>query len=125
MNKRGFRTHEALHYLGVGRRFFDAQLRPLLRDKGVRAGTSVIYEKEDLDSAWDAYKERELDRQARHQATIEKTPQAPLKKTPAPSNAARRKTESRPPKASDKPDQESFASVVSRIIGKTKDPGDS
>lgn len=54
--KRGFTKAEALSYLGVGRRFFDTHLMPYLKDKGVKAGTAVIFERSDLDSAWDRYK---------------------------------------------------------------------
>lgn len=56
MQKRCFNTVEAQQYLGVKRRFFEAKLAPLLAGKGVQAGTSVVYERADLDAAWDRYK---------------------------------------------------------------------
>jgi len=55
MSKRCYSTQEALAYLGVRRRFFETAIRPLLAGKGVSAGTSIIYERADLDAAWDAY----------------------------------------------------------------------
>jgi len=54
--KRCFNTQEAMDYLGVRRRFFAAHIAPALEDKKIRAGTSVVYEKADLDDAWDRYK---------------------------------------------------------------------
>lgn len=56
MEKRGFTTQEAQAYLGVRRRFFDSNIAPLLVGKGTPAGPSTIYERTDLDAAWDAYK---------------------------------------------------------------------
>lgn len=57
MEKRGFTTQEAQAYLGVRRRFFDTNIAPLLAGKGTPAGPSTIYERADLDAAWDTYKE--------------------------------------------------------------------
>jgi len=54
--KRCFNTQEAMDYLGVRRRFFVERIAPTLEDKKVRAGTSIVYEKADLDEAWDRYK---------------------------------------------------------------------
>ena len=56
MDKRGFNTQDAMTYLGVRSRFFDTHIAPMLKGKGVRAGTSIIYERADLDAAWDRYK---------------------------------------------------------------------
>ncbi|WP_156355698.1 hypothetical protein [Achromobacter sp. 2789STDY5608615] len=56
MEKRGFTTQEAQAYLGVRRRFFDTNIAPRLAGKGTRAGPSIIYERSDLDAAWDDYK---------------------------------------------------------------------
>lgn len=56
MEKRGFNTQEAQTYLGVRRRFFDTNIAPRLAGKGTRAGPSIIYERADLDAAWDDYK---------------------------------------------------------------------
>lgn len=56
MNKRCFNTQEAHDYLGVKRRFFDKHLAPLLAGKGIPAGTSVVYERADIDDAWNRYK---------------------------------------------------------------------
>lgn len=54
--RRGFNKAAAIKYLGVGRRFFEANIMPCLDGKGTRAGTALIFEKEDLDTAWDKYK---------------------------------------------------------------------
>ncbi len=54
--KRGYSTAEAMAYLGVRRRTFDTVIKPLLDGRGVRAGTSIIYERQDLDDAWERYK---------------------------------------------------------------------
>src|SRR3546814_13080307 len=56
MTKRGYNTKEAMAYLGVQRRFFERHMAQLLDGKGVRAGTSIIFEKQDLDDAWERYK---------------------------------------------------------------------
>tara|TARA_R100000306_G_scaffold60083_1_gene59733 strand:- start:11824 stop:12171 length:348 start_codon:yes stop_codon:yes gene_type:complete len=56
MTKRGYNTKEAMAYLGVQRRFFERHIAQLLDGKGVRAGTSIIFEKQDLDDAWERYK---------------------------------------------------------------------
>lgn len=56
MPKRCFNTVEAQQYLGIKRRFFETNLAPLLAGKGIQAGTSVVYERADLDAAWDRYK---------------------------------------------------------------------
>jgi hypothetical protein len=56
MEKRGFTTQEAQAYLGVRRRFFEANIAPRLAGKGTPAGPSIIYERTDLDAAWDDYK---------------------------------------------------------------------
>ena len=66
MRKRGFNTKEAQQYLGVQRRFFEKHLLPLLRDKRVRAGTSIIYEQQDLDYAWECYKLSQGSGRAQH-----------------------------------------------------------
>ena len=54
MEKRCFNQQEAREYLGVKRKFFDTHIAPRLQ--GVKAGTSLIYEKADIDKAWEAYK---------------------------------------------------------------------
>lgn len=56
MEKRGFTTQEAQAYLGVRRRFFETNIAPRLAGKGTPAGPSIIYERTDLDAAWDDYK---------------------------------------------------------------------
>jgi hypothetical protein len=56
MEKRCYNTQEAMEYLGVKRRFFETKLGPDLDGKGVPAGTSVVYERRDLDAAWEKYK---------------------------------------------------------------------
>lgn len=57
MQKRGFNIQEAQAYLGVKRKFFDTNLAPLLADKGTRTRTAMIFERTDLDAAWETYKE--------------------------------------------------------------------
>lgn len=54
--KRGFTKTEAMTYLGVKRRFFDENLMPYLKGKAVKAGPALIFDKKDLDAAWDSYK---------------------------------------------------------------------
>lgn len=56
LRKRGFTTREAMTYLGVRRRFFERHIQPLVADKAVQAGTAIIYERQDLDNAWERYK---------------------------------------------------------------------
>ncbi|GGI16388.1 hypothetical protein GCM10008066_03710 [Oxalicibacterium faecigallinarum] len=53
---RCYNTAEALQYLGVKRRFFETQLQPRLSGKGIKCGTSIVYEIKDLDAAWESYK---------------------------------------------------------------------
>lgn len=54
--KRCFNTGEAMEYLGMRRKAFSIHLAPLLKGKGVRSGTSIVYDRTDLDAAWERYK---------------------------------------------------------------------
>ena len=56
MEKRGLNTQEAIAYLGVKRRAFEMHFRPFL--PSARFGTSVIYDRLDLDIILDQYKNR-------------------------------------------------------------------
>jgi hypothetical protein len=56
MNKRGFNTAASIEYLGIKRRAFETHIMPLLAGKGTPCGNSVIYERTDLDAAWEQYK---------------------------------------------------------------------
>jgi hypothetical protein len=56
MDKRGFNCQEALHYLGIKRRAFETYFRPLLNP--VRLGTSVIFDRFDLDRVLEEHKSR-------------------------------------------------------------------
>lgn len=56
MEKRCFNTAEAMQYLGVKRRSFEAHILPSLRGKGIRIGNCVVFERGDLDGAWECYK---------------------------------------------------------------------
>ena len=49
MDKRGFNSQEALLYLGIKRRAFDKHFRPHVA--AMRLGTSVIFDRIDLDRA--------------------------------------------------------------------------
>lgn len=55
VDKRGFTHAEAIAYLGIKRRAFDAQIRPLLKRQPVRCGTALIFDRFDLDEAWEQY----------------------------------------------------------------------
>jgi len=54
--KRGFNRQEAIAYLGVKGRFFDERIRPNI--SGIRMGTGVIFDRVDLDRAFEEYKGR-------------------------------------------------------------------
>ena len=54
--KRGFNSQEAMAYLGVRRKAFDKYFRPKLI--GTKFGTSVIYDRLDLDNILEHYKSR-------------------------------------------------------------------
>ena len=56
MEKRCYNTAESLDYLGIKRRSFEAHILPSLHGKGVRIGNCIVFEKIDLDHAWDSYK---------------------------------------------------------------------
>lgn len=56
MEKRCYNIGEALTYLGVKRRSFEVHILPQIRHKAIRIGTSVVFERSDLDMAWDRYK---------------------------------------------------------------------
>jgi hypothetical protein len=56
LTKRCFNFAEAMAYLGIKRRAFHTHILPLLRGKGVRIGTSLMFEALDLDAAWERYK---------------------------------------------------------------------
>ena len=56
MDKRGYNCQEALAYLGVKRRAFETYFRPYLTP--VRLGTSVVFDRIDLDRVLDDHKQR-------------------------------------------------------------------
>lgn len=56
MDKRGFNCQEALHYLGIKRHAFEKYFRPLLSP--IRLGTSVVFDRIDLDRVLDEHKSR-------------------------------------------------------------------
>lgn len=56
MDKRGYNCQEALHYLGIKRRAFEKYFRPLLSP--VRLGTSLIFDRIDLDALLEQHKSR-------------------------------------------------------------------
>ena len=56
MPKRGFNCQEAMTYLGVKRRAFDLHFRPYL--PAARLGTSVVFDRIDLDRILDEHKNR-------------------------------------------------------------------
>lgn len=56
MEKRCYTTGESLQYLGVKRRSFEAHILPQIRHKAIRIGNCVVFERTDLDMAWDRYK---------------------------------------------------------------------
>ncbi|MHA6905446.1 hypothetical protein [Ralstonia syzygii] len=56
MDKRLFNTQEAMAYLGMKRKAFDTLIAPVLKGKGVKVGTSILFERCDLDAAWETYK---------------------------------------------------------------------
>ena len=47
MDKRGYNCQEAAHYVGIKRRAFEKHFRPLVA--GTRIGTSLIFDRFDLD----------------------------------------------------------------------------
>jgi predicted DNA-binding transcriptional regulator AlpA len=56
MDKRGFNCQEALQYLGIKRRAFDKYFRPALNP--IRLGTSVVFDRIDLDRLLEEHKSR-------------------------------------------------------------------
>lgn len=56
MDKRGYNCQEAAHYLGIKRRAFDKLFRPFLT--GIHAGTSLIFDRFDLDRVLEEHKHR-------------------------------------------------------------------
>ena len=56
MNKRGFNRVEAIAYLGVKTRFFEAEVRPHLTP--TKMGTSLVFDRFDLDRVFDDIKRR-------------------------------------------------------------------
>jgi hypothetical protein len=56
VDKRGYNCQEAAYYLGIKRRAFDKHFRPLLAS--MRIGTSLIFDKFDLDRILDEHKHR-------------------------------------------------------------------
>lgn len=53
--KRGYTYAEAMAYLGIKRRAFDTHIRPRLPPP-TPCGTSRVYERTDLDQAWEQYR---------------------------------------------------------------------
>jgi hypothetical protein len=52
--KRGYTYAEAMAYLGLKRRAFDAHIRSRL-SAAVPCGTARVFQRVDLDRAWDEY----------------------------------------------------------------------
>jgi hypothetical protein len=55
MVKRGYTNAEAMAYLGLKRRAFEKHIRPRL-PAPTPCGTSRVFERADLDRAWEAYR---------------------------------------------------------------------
>ena len=55
MSKRGYNYAEAIAYLGIKRRAFERHIRPRLPPP-TPCGTSLVFERGDLDRAWEAYR---------------------------------------------------------------------
>ncbi len=55
MEKRGYTYAEAMAYLGLKRRAFDRHIRPRLPPP-TPCGTSRVFERTDLDRAWEEYR---------------------------------------------------------------------
>lgn len=55
MDKRGFTYAEARGYLGLKRRAFDRYIRPRLPPP-TPCGTCLVFERADLDRAWEQYR---------------------------------------------------------------------
>jgi predicted DNA-binding transcriptional regulator AlpA len=64
VSKRGYSYGEAIAYLGIKRRAFDRHIRPRLPPP-TPCGTSLVFERSDLDLAWEAYRAK---RRREHQA---------------------------------------------------------
>lgn len=54
IEKRGFNRQEAMTYLGIKRKAFDTHIRP--RVPAVRIGSCLVFERFDLDRAFEEYK---------------------------------------------------------------------
>lgn len=54
MEKRGYAYAEAMNYLGLKRKAFEKHIRPRLPPP-IPCGTSRVFERADLDRAWDEY----------------------------------------------------------------------
>jgi len=55
MEKRGYNHAEAMAYLGLKRRAFEKHIRPRLPPP-TPCGTSRVFERADLDRAWETYR---------------------------------------------------------------------
>lgn len=56
MEKRGYTYAEAMSYLGLKRKAFEKHIRPRLPPP-TPCGTSRVFERTDLDRAWEEYSE--------------------------------------------------------------------
>jgi len=56
VSKRGYSYGEAIAYLGIKRRAFERHIRPRLPPP-TPCGTSLVFERADLDRAWEDYRE--------------------------------------------------------------------
>ena len=56
VSKRGYSYAEAIAYLGIKRRAFERHIRPRLPPP-TPCGTSLVFERADLDRAWEDYRE--------------------------------------------------------------------
>lgn len=63
VEKRGYTCAEAMNYLGLKRRAFEKHIRPRLPPP-TPCGTTHVFERGDLDRAWDEYRASRCDPQS-------------------------------------------------------------
>lgn len=117
MEKRGYTLTEALAYVGVGRRTFEALWRPHLNP--FRCGTSLIFDRIELDALFERFKAGELGEGSDPSRPSDPAEQAVSPPTLLAPTSRRRSNpcgQASPAHPGRLPEADSFAAVAARIL---------
>jgi hypothetical protein len=110
-DKRCYNKSEAIQYFGIDRSSFETFIEPELEGMGIKLGDCLVYEVDDLNRAWEAFKKK-----ARDTAAASITP------AKAPRPAPPKKAKGRSKEAMPSPHSSSVAwnAAVAKVLEKGK-----